>query len=430
MKNNKKGFTLIELLAVIIILGILMIIAIPSVTKYISDARKDSYLDTAKEIITGARNMVNDGKLEMFDTDTTYYIDVACIKTENGTKSPYGEFTKAYVVVTYDGKGYDYYWTSVDDAGQGIKNITKLDNLTIDSISSDLKDSDIANNYGIDGRNNYALINKANECGKGASSEVAKKVDGETGEEIVIVCKKATELHKKTCNVQSTTYACGGTVGFGSEITYGTIPSGQPKPGDAYDCKIKENGGYTERFYYVTSEGSNSILIYYSNVNGGSVSTQHVAYNANSTDSSSGPVTAAAFLPTTSQWDNSALIIPSTSIKNENGDVVIENFAGYVGKAAKMLSSQEIVAGCPGLSKVANFTRGELDGCTWLFDEIGLYEGSNDAEGYYLDTIWTGSSNATLSVFGNNRNVTGGSVQSTYRGVRPVITVRTSGLEK
>ena len=57
--KNKKGFTLIELLAVIIILGILMIIAIPSVTKYISDSRKSSYVDTAKEIIAGARNAVN-----------------------------------------------------------------------------------------------------------------------------------------------------------------------------------------------------------------------------------------------------------------------------------------------------------------------------------------------------------------------------------
>ena len=34
--NNKKGFTLIEALAVIIILGILIIIAVPSVTKYIN----------------------------------------------------------------------------------------------------------------------------------------------------------------------------------------------------------------------------------------------------------------------------------------------------------------------------------------------------------------------------------------------------------
>ena len=97
-----------------------MIIAIPSVTKYISDSRKNAYIDTAKEIISGARNFVNEGKLEMFDTDTTYYINQECIQTENASKSPYGEFTKAYVVVTYNGKGYDYFWTSVDDAGQGI----------------------------------------------------------------------------------------------------------------------------------------------------------------------------------------------------------------------------------------------------------------------------------------------------------------------
>ena len=68
---NKKGFTLIELLAVIIILGILMIIAIPSVTKYISDSRKSSYVDTAKEVVSGVRNVVNSGKLGMYDTGVT-----------------------------------------------------------------------------------------------------------------------------------------------------------------------------------------------------------------------------------------------------------------------------------------------------------------------------------------------------------------------
>ena len=82
--RKKNGFTLIELLAVIIILGILMIIAIPSVTKYISDSRKSSYINTAKEIVAGARNKVNDGKLNMFDTNSTYYIPSNYVKTENG----------------------------------------------------------------------------------------------------------------------------------------------------------------------------------------------------------------------------------------------------------------------------------------------------------------------------------------------------------
>lgn len=34
--KEKKGFTLIELLAVIVILGVIMMIAIPSVTGYIT----------------------------------------------------------------------------------------------------------------------------------------------------------------------------------------------------------------------------------------------------------------------------------------------------------------------------------------------------------------------------------------------------------
>ena len=175
--KKKNGFTLIELLAVIIILGILMIIAIPSVTKYISDSRKSAYVDTAKEIISGARNMVNDGKLEMYDTGTTYYIDAACIKTENGeAKSPYGEFTKAYVVVIYDGKGYEYYWTSVDDAGQGIKGIVKNEMLDSDQIESDLKDADITTDRGVDGRSNVQVISEENGCKKGDSSSASSYV--------------------------------------------------------------------------------------------------------------------------------------------------------------------------------------------------------------------------------------------------------------
>ena len=143
--KNKKGFTLIELLAVIIILGILMIIAIPSVTSYINNSRKSAYVDTAREIISGARNFVNEGKLEMFDTGATYYIPVSCITTENGQKSPYGDFVEdqAFVIVTYTGKNYNYYWISRDTTGQGVKTITPVGELDEDDIKSDISASEI-----------------------------------------------------------------------------------------------------------------------------------------------------------------------------------------------------------------------------------------------------------------------------------------------
>ena len=63
-----------------------MIIAIPSVTQYINNSRKSAYVDTAKEIIAGERNIVNEGKTEMFSTDITYYIPISAIGTENGMK--------------------------------------------------------------------------------------------------------------------------------------------------------------------------------------------------------------------------------------------------------------------------------------------------------------------------------------------------------
>ena len=44
MKN--KGFTLIELLAVITIMGILMLVGVPSISRIIENARKDNYIDT------------------------------------------------------------------------------------------------------------------------------------------------------------------------------------------------------------------------------------------------------------------------------------------------------------------------------------------------------------------------------------------------
>ncbi len=160
-KKIKRAFTLLELLAAIIILGLLMLIAIPSVTKYISDSRKEAYIDTAREYLKGAVNLVNSGKLDVYDTNVTYYIPSKCIKLESGGESPYGgKFNPAYIVVTYDNESFNYLWMSRDNQGIGIKSPTADKNLDVKLIKTGVKESDVAPIVGIDGREYVAVLDE------------------------------------------------------------------------------------------------------------------------------------------------------------------------------------------------------------------------------------------------------------------------------
>ncbi len=153
--KNKKGFTLIELLAVIIILGILMIIAIPAVTEYISSSRKSAYITTASRYIDGVRNKINAAEIPVYDKETTYYIPGSCVSMEKGGYSPYGDWEEYYVVVTYDGTGYDYYWTSRDETNTGIY-LTYQDLLDVDRIENNV--TSISTNIGVGDREKILVL--------------------------------------------------------------------------------------------------------------------------------------------------------------------------------------------------------------------------------------------------------------------------------
>jgi prepilin-type N-terminal cleavage/methylation domain-containing protein len=142
-KKNNKGFTMIELLAVIIILAILLIIAIPAVSSYLEGSRSDSYVSTAKNLMSAASVMVNEGRFSIYDEDVSYYIPTTCIKSENSNRSPYGDFDPAYVIVNYNSKGYEYYWLSRDEEGFGVSKPVSYDDLDEEDIVSGLKTSDI-----------------------------------------------------------------------------------------------------------------------------------------------------------------------------------------------------------------------------------------------------------------------------------------------
>ncbi|NLA33541.1 MAG: prepilin-type N-terminal cleavage/methylation domain-containing protein, partial [Tenericutes bacterium] len=110
--KNKKGFTLIELLAVIVILGIILVIAIPSISAAILNSRKNAYIATANEFVDGLR-MMTLTNASLLPTDGSKECKaLTAIKLEKGsnTKSPFGKkYTEnSQVCVKYDGDKKSY----------------------------------------------------------------------------------------------------------------------------------------------------------------------------------------------------------------------------------------------------------------------------------------------------------------------------------
>ena len=107
-------------------------------------------------------------------------------------------------------------------------------------------------------------------------------------------------------------------------------------------------------------------------------------------------MTGVKHLPSTSLWDNIVLKDTERAILGEYKDThnattniygsLIENFS-YEGKAARLLTAQEVMRGC-GISEVGNYVTGELSNCNFLLEET-KYDNYNDSsiDGIYLETI-------------------------------------------
>lgn len=135
-KMNKKGFTLIELLAVIIILGVLLLIAVPSVSKYIQQSREKTYATNLSKLVDAVSTEVN-SYIEpyTFNTDEYLVVPIVCLELERGSseKSPFSAYVplQSYVVVTRNASnGFDYQVAALDQTGFGTA-LSLADNVKI-----------------------------------------------------------------------------------------------------------------------------------------------------------------------------------------------------------------------------------------------------------------------------------------------------------
>jgi prepilin-type N-terminal cleavage/methylation domain-containing protein len=166
MKMNKKGFTLIELLAVIVILGILMMTAIPAVTKAIAKSRRNTYWQNMKSYAKSAATPFLDGEYSATvggesascpipGTGQYTIIPVSIVdleqgdKTKSSFKSPYqtgiNNCEPTIVVVnegTADKDKIEWYVLGMDKAGNGIVELTNINELNLSSVVTGKSTSD------------------------------------------------------------------------------------------------------------------------------------------------------------------------------------------------------------------------------------------------------------------------------------------------
>ena len=80
MYLNKKGFTLVEMLAVVVLLGMLMIFAIPNIQNLIQMNKNESYDKLKDTLIVGARNLFSDYRYSI-EVDSSSNSDIRNVKS-------------------------------------------------------------------------------------------------------------------------------------------------------------------------------------------------------------------------------------------------------------------------------------------------------------------------------------------------------------
>lgn len=132
---NKKGFTLIELLAVIVMLGVILILAMPSILDSISASRSSSYKILMANVKTAAETYYQECEYGDLNNENKYGI-YACTIEDNTIATTLGALANTGILkVSTDSAGN----LTIDDPRDTSKSLNECKIIIKKTVSSDFK---------------------------------------------------------------------------------------------------------------------------------------------------------------------------------------------------------------------------------------------------------------------------------------------------
>lgn len=148
--KNKKGFTLVELLAVIVVLAIIILIAMPAVLSSMEKARKNSFAVEANEVIRAAQTAYADAVMNGKASGNNICISYNYLK--NGFLEKHDDNYNGSVLITINPTSgqasYKIYLSNSNYTVDSSKNTPDIDSSKVNQVTSSTTASNDCNKAG------------------------------------------------------------------------------------------------------------------------------------------------------------------------------------------------------------------------------------------------------------------------------------------
>ena len=403
---KKKGFTLVELLAVIVILSLILVIAVPSVNRYIKQSKEKAYNTQISTIIEAAQAYASanssllPSKEEFVVKITLGQLKSAGLIKEEVKNPNEDKYFDDALTIEIKKKGETYTYDIVEST------ITTRDGENSPKIT--LNGSPMVT-YNLNATYTELGASATDSDGNAISNIVTDKSNLVMSTEGIYQVKyTATDAKGITTTVYRNVYVSNNKYANGTAIYFNPNSNSVCSKAEATSNTSKSNG--CMKWYAFNDDGNSNVkLILDHNT------TDKVAWASSGTNAS-GPVEVLTQLESdTKAWENSlnVRLIEASEIAKITG---YQNWNNNVYYFHYNMTTE--YKGSVGTNKYA-----------WLFDNTsscttyGCNVADSSTSGYWTNTAYSGTSNRAWGVHYIGSLDSSPVDTSNYRGIRPVIEV-------